>query len=365
MLEKNNRKKTRCVFVTVVLMLLISMLAGCTNSKKDTVNQTKETSKQEYMFTDSKGKQVKVLCPPERIVAIGGSYGPETLLAFGVQNKIVAVADYAKKREDLKLFLKDVPDVGGSSKPSIEKILELKPDLVLAYAIYSFPELEKVLNEMGIPLVQMDFYKTENYDREVRALGKMLNKEKRAEELIDFEKRYLDLITSRVKDIKPEERIRVYLESYKEYQTVSQGDENHNAIVACGGINIFANEPTKNPQVSPEAVMTENPDVIIKLVSADKCPSGYGVNDPVPVENLRNEIINRSGWKHLSAVKNKKVYIISTDAKSTHSSVFHSYLAKCFYPDRFKDLDPAAVYREWMQRFLGIELKGIYAYPLP
>lgn len=67
----------------------------------------------------------------------------------------------------------------------------------------------------------------------------------------------------------------------------------------------------------------------------------------------------------ISAVKNNKVYIISTDAKSIHSSVFHSYLARYFYPDRFKDLDPEAVYREWMQKFLGIEMKGIYAYPLP
>lgn len=340
-------------------LVILSVLAGCGQGK----SPVSAPEKKFITITDSKGREAKIPCPPERIVAIGGSYGPETLLAFGVLDKIVGVADYAKKREDLGLFLNDVPDVGGSSKPSIEKILELKPDFVLAYAIYSFPELEKVLNDMGVPLVQMDFYKMETCAEEIRTLGKILNNEKRAEELIGFEKRYLNLIANRGEDIKPEEKTRVYLESYKEYQTVSKGDENHNAIIACGGINIFADEPIKNPQVSPEVVVAKNPDVIIKLISSQSCPSGYGVTDPVAVENLRNEIMKRPVWKHLNAVKNGKVYIISTDAKSTHSSVFHSYLAKWFYPERFQDLDPESVHREWMQKFLGIDLKGIYAYP--
>jgi len=126
-----------------------------------------------------------------------------------------------------------------------------------------YPELEKVLNRMGIPLVQMDFYKPAKYAEEIRTLGKILNKEKRAEELIAFEKRYHDLIANRVKDIKPQRKVRVYLESYQD-QTVGQGDENHDAIIACGGINIFGDSRIKSFNVSPEAVAARNPDVIIQ-----------------------------------------------------------------------------------------------------
>lgn len=77
------------VFITACLLLLF-VLAGCGQVKSP--GSTPE--KKFITVTDSKGRQVKVSCPPERIVAIGGSYGPETLLAFGVQDKIVGVADY-------------------------------------------------------------------------------------------------------------------------------------------------------------------------------------------------------------------------------------------------------------------------------
>lgn len=351
------RKKTiaYCLTLVFVLTLVLGQLA---------LAPAIQAATKKITIVDSVGRTVRVPCPPKRIVAMGGSYGPETLLAFGVLDKIVGVTDYTKQRGDLKLFLEKVPSVGSSTRPNIEKILQLKPDLVLAYAIYSYPELEKVLKGMGIPLVQMDFYKPAKYAEEIRTLGKILNKKKRAEELIAFEKRYHDLIAKRVKDIKPQRKVRVYFESYQEYTTVGPGNENHDAIIACGGINIFGDSRIKSFNVSPEAVVARNPDVIIKLAKSDPtCPSGYGVTDPAALKKLRNEIMKRPGWKDINAVKKGKVYIISSDAKSTHPSVFDCYQAKWFYPERFQDLDPESVHREWMQKFLGIDLKGIYAYP--
>jgi len=104
--------------------------------------------------------------------------------------------------------------------------------------------------------------------------------------------------------------------------------------------------------------------LLSKLVTiAVNCPSGYGVTDPAALKNLRNKIMKRPGWKDINAVKKGKVYLISTDVKSTHPSVFDCYQAKWFYPERFQDLDPESINREWMKKFLGINLKGIYAYP--
>lgn len=345
-------------------MIVMSILWGLIYSNEAKTSKRNYSSVTNFItITDSKGKQANVPCYPQRIVALGGSYGVETLLAFGMKDKIIAVADYAKKREDLKLFLKNIPDVGGSSKPNIEKILAMKPDLVLAYAIYSYPEMEAVLKERGIPLVQMDFFKPDKYVEEVRLLGKILQKEKRAEELIDFEKRYLSFIAKRVKNVKPEKKIHVYLESYKEYQSVSEEDEKNNAIVACGGVNIFSDQPIKNPQVSSEAIVGKNPDLIIKLMNSQTCPSGYGVTNSAAVEKLRKKIMQRPGWQNLNAVKKGEVKLISTDTHSIHPSVFYSYLAKAIYPQLFLDLNPTIIHREWMQKFLGIKLIGIYAYP--
>jgi len=59
------------------------------------------------------------------------------------------------------------------------------------------------------------------------------------------------------------------------------------------------------------------------------------------------------------------VYIISSDAKSTYTSVYYSYIARWLHPDRFEDIDPIEIHREWFKKFLDIEYRGVYAYPLP
>jgi iron complex transport system substrate-binding protein len=74
--------------------------------------------------------------------------------------------------------------------------------------------------------------------------------------------------------------------------------------------------------------------------------------------------MNRSGMEVIDAVKNGRVYIISTDAASIHPSIFNSYVAKWLYPELFQDLDPVSIHKEWLNEFLGVEFKGVYAYPL-
>lgn len=93
--------------------------------------------------------------------------------------------------------------------------------------------------------------------------------------------------------------------------------------------------------------------------------SGYDATNTSEMEKKIADIENRTGWDHIDAVKNGQVYVITSDAASIHPSIFHAYIAKCLHPEEFKDLDPVAVHQEWLQKFLGIEYKGVYAFPLP
>ncbi len=304
--------------------------------------------------------------PVKRIVVIS-SYAAETLCAFGAQDRIVGVDEYTKKNaKELKTFLEVKPSVGKSYNWDMEKILELNPDIVLTYAVSSFmsPEDEETLNAAGIPLVQMDFYVVYNYFREIRAMGWMLDNQERAEELIKLEKQYFDLIEERVKDLKEEQKPRVYLESWVDYYTFGSGTSNYDSLIECGGISIFA-DLSGYSKVDPEAVIERNPQVIIKMVYAGmvSCPNGYDVTDTGPMEEFRNTIMSRPGFDNLDAVKSGHVYLLSNNAASTHSSVWRSYIAKYLHPDLFEDIDPVAIHREWLERFLGIEYKGVYAYP--
>lgn len=354
--------KKRSIWLICVLAIFALLASGLVLSKPEQGSQNpKNDTTDRLTITDSTGRQVVIPNAPHRIVSIGS--GLETLLAFGVQHDIVAMSDYSRKRQDYKIFLPDVPDVGGSNKPNIEKVLAVNPDLVLGYAIYPYTEMRPVLAERGIPLVQLDFFIPEKYEQEVRTLGKVLRKASRAEELIAFEKKQLGFITDRVKNIKPEEKVRVYTESYQAYQIEGQKEASRDATIGCGGTNVFADAPVNSSIVSAEAVVERNPDIIIKLVNIQTYPSGYGITDSIALANLRREIMNRPGWQQINAVKNDKVYIISTDTKSIHPSVYYSYLAKWFYPEHFPDFNPDDIHQAWFQQFLGIDLYGIYTYP--
>ena len=349
------------IWLLSMLVVLALLAFGFIFTRPEADNQQqKDIAPDKISIIDSRGRKVELPGPLGRIASIGS--GLETLLAFGVKNDIAAISGYSRNRQDYKLFLPDVPDVGGSNKPNLEKVLAVNPDMVLAYAIYPYPELVPVLAERGIPLVQLDFFIPEKYEQEVRTLGKILRKESRAEELIAFERQHLDFIINRVKNIKPEAKVRVYTESFLPYQIESLKEESRDATRGCGGINIFASVANSSI-VSSEAVVEKNPDVIIKLVNVQTYPSGYGITDAAALAALRQEIMDRPGWQQINAVKNGKVYIISTDTKSIHPSVYYSYLAKWFYPESFPELNPSGIHQAWFRQFFGIDLHGIYTYP--
>ena len=330
------------------------------------VGKEKELTIVQYLgyppdFTE---EPVTVPMPIERIV-ITNNYCAETLCAFGTQDKIIGVPETAKQKGELKIILKDKPLIskGPHGEWNLEKILELKPDIVLAYAYKPYLDYEKKLSAAGIPVVQMDFFRAEKYFREMKNAGWVLDKKERAEELVNFEQQHLNLIKERVEDLKEEQKPRVYFESSKDYQTMGPGTSDHTSLIVCGGINIFADSSTKYPTIDPEAVIVRNPQVILKKMYYT--PSGYDVTDTGPMNELRNDIMNRPAWDDIDAVKNGRVYLISPYCKSTHPSIWHSYIAKMLHPKLFEDIDPVKIHREWIETFLGIEYMGVYAYPIP
>jgi iron complex transport system substrate-binding protein len=322
----------------------------------------------ELTILDGIGNAVTIPMPLERIVSIAGSYGPETFCALGAQDKLIGVASYAKENSrQLDSFLKDIPGVGGSKEPDVEAILKLKPQIVHSYECYydSQAGMKETLNSYGIQLVPLDFHKPANFSNSIMTMGYLLSKQDRAQELIDFEDHYLDIIDERIEPMKDEDKPKVYLESYLDFRTAGPGSaENDNALPRCGGINIF-NDVTGVVNIDPELVIQKEPDVVIRLIHDGQVLSGYGVTDVGPIEELREQTINRSGWENIDAVKNNRVYLISTSAQSTHMSVFLMFVAKCLHPDLFDDVDPEQIYEDWLHKFLGVDYVGVYAYPSP
>jgi iron complex transport system substrate-binding protein len=78
-------------------------------------------------ITDQLGRTISLDKPPQRIVSLAPS-NTEMLYALGLADRVVAVTDY----DDYPPEVKEKPSIGGFSTPSIEKVVSMEPDLVLA-----------------------------------------------------------------------------------------------------------------------------------------------------------------------------------------------------------------------------------------
>jgi len=142
-----------------------------------------------------------------------------------------------------------------------------------------------------------------------------------------------------------------------------------------GGINIAADLPAPGgwvQNVDPEWLLEQNPGVIIASVYNLFHPDvfGYEVDDPSIAEALRNEIMNMDIFSHSDAVANGEVCLYeSLFTVSPRLVVFMAYWAKWLHSDLFKDLDPKAIYQEYLTRFMRIDYDlnehGVFVYPEP
>lgn len=314
-------------------------------------------------IVDGVGRNLTVSVPVEKIVTLAGSYGPEMLLAFGIQPE--AITEQSKSHAvQLQDIMENIPTVGTYQEPDIEAIIELNPQLVHCYESRyikagSYEKLENGLKDIGINLVALDFHNPSTFNNAIRIMGYLLGDQRRADLLIDFEESNMNLIKERTKKLTDEQRTSVYLESSKDLATRGPGDATYESIILCGGRSIFDDISAPYPTVESEAVIQRNPQAIIKV------PDGLAATDSAePLKSLRDSIADRAGWEDLDAVKNDRVYVINGGTKSVHNSIFCLFLAKALYPDLFKDVDPESIYRQWYNKFLGTDNDLAIVYPL-
>jgi iron complex transport system substrate-binding protein len=316
--------------------------------------------KETITVEDGTGVQVVINTPVERIVTLNDGL-TEIICALGCEDKIVG-------RDSTSTFpssIAEKPSVGESYAPNLEILLELEPDLVIADSMLTYNnETRGKIEAAGIPVfisdtanpqpdpnsneTTIDF--TSNV---VSKLGLILDKQDKANEIIDYMQYYENLVNERIQNLPPnEKKPLVYYEFISSWMTAVTP-----SITQAGGVNIAANESTYAPTLSPEYVVEKNPDVIIRMISSPN----HNVTD---FKTMRDEILNRPGLGEVTAVKEGKVYVCDYEIRGgIRCVVGWLQWAKWIQPNLFEDIDPAAVHAELIQRFFGVNLEGVYAYP--
>lgn len=332
---------------------------------------------------DVLGREVKVDLPAKRVVL--GLYF-EDYMAVGSEKAFDAVVGVSREawqgwvpanwamHVQHRPSLKDIPDVGEveAQNFSVEKVLSLKPDLVLL-ADWQYKALgldADRLEEAGIPVVVVD-YNAQTVERHVAStliFGEVTGQPKRAREIADFYAGALKQVAERVAAAgKPKPKVYVEFgnKGPAEY-SFTYGKNMWGAMsTAAGGDNIAAPFVEWWGPINPEQVLASKPDAIFisgreNNKSATALAMGQSVSETAAHDTLK-AFATRKGWGDLPAIRNGQLFGVYQGASRTLSDfAMVQFIAKQLYPEQFKDVDPLANYLAFYKSYLPVTPKGTF-----
>lgn len=268
--------------------------------------------------TDGMGRHVQVPEKPRRLVALTPSL-TETVYSLGAGGDIVGITDHT----DYPPEARNTPSVGGIVDPSIERIVALRPDLVLATLEANRIDTIEALQRLGIPVFVVRPEGLEGILEAVQHVGVALNRVSDARILVERLRTRLQAVTQRVQGL-PKPRVFVMIWP-DPVVTVGRHAFITEAIEAAGAICVTRDIPQQWPRVSLEEVVRRAPDTI--LLIKDGHPT-------LPISAFKT----RPGWNRMRAVLENR--FIEVDARVQHSSpvVFDALeeLARILHPGAFQ-----------------------------
>ncbi|MDQ0199647.1 ABC transporter substrate-binding protein [Neobacillus ginsengisoli] len=312
----------------LVVLLTIAALAGCAEKKEQVKEDNKASveKKSEGAFPvtikDALGKKVIIEKKPDKIVSLIPS-NTEIAYSLGLGKEVVGVSDFDNYPEDVTKKEK----IGGQ-QINLEKIISLKPNLVLAQASSAHNSKEGLqqLRDAGITVLVVN--DAENFDQvydSINMVGKATGETKKANEIVKGMKDKLADIKAKAAEIKDKKKVFVEVSPAPEIYTPGKNTFMDEMIRSINAENI-ASDQEGWVKIDQEAMIKRNPDVIVTTY-------GYYVKNPA------QQVLSRKGWENVTAVKNKQVIDINSDRVTRPGPRIVEGvedLAKAVYPEVFK-----------------------------
>ena len=272
-------------------------------------------------LTDALGRQVTLQVLPQRIVSLAPS-NTERLFAVGAGPIVVGVTTMDTYPPEVATVRK----IGGfvPKSISIETIVSLKPDLVLAAGELQRPAIE-ALERLGIAVVAIE--DPGSFDAVYAAIalvGRLTGHESEASQVVQAMQARLARVRQAVATLPQEKRVTVFYEVYDApLMTVGRSTIIGQMLEMAGAINIFSDVPGRYPQVSSEEVVKRNPDCILGHTGHQLALTAA-------------QIGQRPGWNHITAVKHNCIRLLNGDTVARPGPRLAEALeaiATALYPD--------------------------------
>ena len=292
--------------------------------------QPNNTSTVQFSIIDDFDRNVKIQnYPPKRIVSLAPSC-TEILYTLDLGNNIVGVDEYSDFPADVleRVETGNLTTVGSFSEISIETVIGLNPDLILATGGVQRLVGES-LESRGYPVILVYPTNFEGVLNDISLVGEATGKTDMANALVsDMRNRAQEIEEKTAGLSKP----RVYIE-YSQmggYWTYGSEAFANELISKAGGINVFSGFAGSYMSTSTEEALKANPEIII--ISKGYMSISTGLSPEV--------IRERSGWNEISAIKNNQIYEIDENFISREGPRIIQgleELAKIIHPEIFSE----------------------------
>ncbi|WP_374123369.1 ABC transporter substrate-binding protein [Leptotrichia hongkongensis] len=252
------------------LLVISIFIVSC--SKKNAENGKKEENK--------KYNRIVVLDPAT----------VEMIYMLGAEDKIVGVANLERSKVWPEEKVAKLESVGTFIKPSLERIITLKPDLVITSALTD-DNLNNGLKSNNIEAKRIQANSIEEIFTNFMEVAKMLGKENEANKIIAEKRAKLE----EIKKMAAINKKGLFVMSASPLMVFGNDNLPNDIMKLLNIKNIAENQKGRNPIVTPEFIMKENPDIIITLL-------------PNPAQI----VATNPQLKNVNAIKNNKFIVVNS-----------------------------------------------------
>lgn len=242
---------------------------------------------------DDAGDTLRLASPAKRIVSLAPN-ATETLVAIGALPQLVGRSDY-----DTGLGVDSVASVGGALDPSLERLVALRPDLVIGWHSSGANPVRDRLREMGIPFLAVRTTDTTDVFRTIGVLGQVTGRPQSADSVSAAVRAQLAAVQASVAG-RPARSV-FYVVGEEPLMTAGPGTFTVQLMEIAGGRTAFPDATGQPQYVSMEELVRRQPEVVL-------VPVGEGGAARVA------ELSRRPGWRELNAFRAGTVHALPADA---------------------------------------------------
>lgn len=219
---------------------------------------------------DDDGNAVTLQKPAQRIISTA-PHVTESLFAAGGGDRIVGTVSYS----DFPEAAKRITQIGSNRQIDIERVLALKPDLIVAWLHGTSERQLESLRKLGIPVFHSEPKKLDDIADNIARLGQLMGTEKVAQPVAAGLRQKAAMLAKQYANRPP---VRLFYQVWdKPLFTLNGGHIVSEVIRLCGGENVFARMKVTAPEVGIESVLQEDPEAIIGTNEKDAKAGGVAM----------------------------------------------------------------------------------------